>query len=62
MIAPIPGAISQGRTREQARDNALGALRLLLNPEHGSDGEEIELVELALVEAGAAVDQPASVA
>ena len=32
-VLEVPGAISQGRTREQARANALGALRLILTPD-----------------------------
>jgi predicted RNase H-like HicB family nuclease len=28
-----PGAMSQGRTREEARENAIDALRLLLTPD-----------------------------
>lgn len=29
----VPGAISQGRTREEARENAIDALRLMLAPD-----------------------------
>jgi predicted RNase H-like HicB family nuclease len=29
----VPGAISQGRTREEARKNVLDALRLMLSPD-----------------------------
>lgn len=30
-IPEVPGAISQGRTRAQARSNVIGALRLILS-------------------------------
>lgn len=55
-IPPIPGAISQGRTREEARENALAALRLLLSPEDAGEGDEVDWVELLIVEPDAAVD------
>jgi predicted RNase H-like HicB family nuclease len=29
----VPGALSQGRTREEARENVLDALRLMLAPD-----------------------------
>lgn len=29
----VPGAISQGRTREEARENVIDALRLMLAPD-----------------------------
>jgi hypothetical protein len=32
-VLEVPGALSQGRTREQARDNALDALRTVLTPD-----------------------------
>jgi predicted RNase H-like HicB family nuclease len=31
-VAEVPGAISQGRTREEARENVIDALRLMLAP------------------------------
>lgn len=40
-IAQVPGALSQGRTREEARANVLDALRLMLSPEPDEpDGSE----------------------
>jgi predicted RNase H-like HicB family nuclease len=37
----VPGAISQGRTREEARENVIDALRLMLTPEEtNADGSE----------------------
>jgi predicted RNase H-like HicB family nuclease len=32
-VVEVPGAMSQGRTREEAHANALDALRLMLSPE-----------------------------
>jgi predicted RNase H-like HicB family nuclease len=32
-IPAVPGVLSQGRTREQARENVLDALALILSPE-----------------------------
>lgn len=32
-VEEVPGAISQGRTREEARTNVTDALRLMLKPE-----------------------------
>jgi len=33
-VVEVPGAVSQGRTPEQARENVLDALRLMLAPDH----------------------------
>jgi predicted RNase H-like HicB family nuclease len=32
-VVEVPGALSQGRTREEARENVLDALRLMLAPD-----------------------------
>jgi predicted RNase H-like HicB family nuclease len=32
-VLEVPGALSQGRTREQARENVLDALRTVLTPD-----------------------------
>jgi predicted RNase H-like HicB family nuclease len=32
-VVEVPGALSQGRTREKARENVLDALRLMLAPD-----------------------------
>ena len=32
-VVEVPGALSQGRTREEARENVLDALRLILAPD-----------------------------
>jgi predicted RNase H-like HicB family nuclease len=39
-IAEIPGAISQGESREQAKANVLNALELLLTPDEQLAGEQ----------------------
>jgi predicted RNase H-like HicB family nuclease len=46
-IPQVPGALSQGRTRGEARANVLDALRLMLSPEPGEQGES-ESLELTL--------------
>ena len=48
-IPAVPGAMSQGRTREEARDNVLDAFQLLLSPEPASEAMEAESVELTVV-------------
>ncbi len=46
-VEEVPGAISQGRTREEARENVIDALRLMLKPEPGDladpDREPLDL-------------------
>jgi len=53
-VLEVPGAISQGRTREEARDNVLDALRTVLTPDEelagktsGSDREHMRFVPAA---------------
>jgi predicted RNase H-like HicB family nuclease len=48
-IPAVPGAMSQGRTREEARENVLDALQLLLSPEPTAESTEAESVELTVV-------------
>jgi predicted RNase H-like HicB family nuclease len=49
-IVEVPGAISQGRTREEARENVIDALRLMLSPDDGeatgapAGSEPLELI------------------
>jgi predicted RNase H-like HicB family nuclease len=38
-VLEVPGAISQGRTREEARDNVLDALQTVLTPDEDLAGE-----------------------
>ncbi len=38
-VLEVPGAISQGRTREDARENVLDALRTVLTPDEELAGE-----------------------
>ncbi len=51
-IPEVPGAISQGRTREQARENVIDALRIVLTPDEqlagGSLGPDVEPLELTI--------------
>ena len=39
-IPEVPGAISQGRTREEARENVIDALRTVLTPDDQLAGRE----------------------
>jgi predicted RNase H-like HicB family nuclease len=36
-IDQVPGAMSQGRTRDEARENVIDALRLMLSPDDELD-------------------------
>jgi predicted RNase H-like HicB family nuclease len=38
-VLEVPGALSQGRTREEARENALDALRTVLMPDEELAGQ-----------------------
>ena len=46
-VVEVPGAISQGRSRSEARANVIDALRLMLSPDEGETGathdESVEL-------------------
>ncbi len=51
-VVEVPGALSQGRTREEARENVIDALRLILKPDDGDPsvaGERTEPLDLTLV-------------
>jgi predicted RNase H-like HicB family nuclease len=41
-VLEVPGAMSQGRTREEARENALDALRTVLTPDEELKGQTPE--------------------
>lgn len=41
-VLEVPGAISQGRTREEARENVLDALQTVLTPDEELAGEAPE--------------------
>jgi len=49
-VIEVPGAISQGRTRAEARENVIDALRVVLSPDDddlaaaGTQSESLELV------------------
>jgi predicted RNase H-like HicB family nuclease len=38
-VPEVPGAISQGRTREEARENVIDALRTVLTPDEQLGGQ-----------------------
>ena len=48
-VTEVPGAMSQGRTRDEARENVIDALRLMLSPDDddpsvaGGRSEPLEL-------------------
>lgn len=53
-VLEVPGALSQGRTREEARENVLDALRTVLTPDDelrgrrsGEDLEHLRFVAAA---------------
>jgi len=41
-IPEVPGAISQGRTRAEARENVIDALRVVLTPDEQLAGERVD--------------------
>ena len=45
-VIQVPGAMSQGRTREEARENVIDALRLMLAPDDDADVDRSEPLEL----------------
>jgi predicted RNase H-like HicB family nuclease len=49
-IPEVPGVLTQGRTREEARTNVIDALRLMLSPVPGSadDRREREALHLTI--------------
>lgn len=49
-IPAVPGVLSQGRTRDEARENVLDALALMLSPEPvpADDERERELLRLTV--------------
>ncbi len=51
-VVEVPGALSQGRTREEARENVIDSLRLMLTPDDDDPsvaGERTEPLDLTLV-------------
>lgn len=50
-IPAIPGVLSQGRTRAEARDNVLDALALMLSPEPIEPGDDRQRELLHLITA-----------
>ena len=47
-IPEVPGALSQGRTREEARANVIDALRLMLTPEPDAPPSDSEPLQLTI--------------
>ena len=47
-IPEVPGVLSQGHTREEARENVIDALALMLSPEPSEAGDEREREALQL--------------
>ena len=47
-VKEVPGAVGQGRTREEARENVIDALRLMLSPEPDGTPVDSEPLELTL--------------
>jgi predicted RNase H-like HicB family nuclease len=51
-VVEVPGALSQGRTREEARENLIDALRLMLTSDDDDPsvaGERTEPLDLTMV-------------
>ncbi len=49
-VEQVPGAISQGRDRREARENVIDALRLMLKPEPGEHADpDREALALPLI-------------
>jgi predicted RNase H-like HicB family nuclease len=49
-VLQVPGAISQGRTRTDARENVIDALRVMLTPDEDIDVPNGEPLELTFAE------------
>jgi predicted RNase H-like HicB family nuclease len=47
-IPEVPGALSQSRTREEARANVIDALRLMLTPEPDAPPSDSEPLQLTI--------------
>ena len=47
-VPQVPGALSQGRTRDEARTNVIDALRLMLTPEPDADGVDSQPLDLII--------------
>jgi predicted RNase H-like HicB family nuclease len=49
-VEQVPGAISQGQTRAEAREHVIDALRLMLKPEPGETGDpDRESLDIPLI-------------
>ena len=47
-VKEVPGAVSQGRTRAEARENVIDALRLMLSLEPDQSTGDTEALQLTL--------------
>jgi len=47
-VVEVPGAVSQGRTQQEARENVIDALRLMLSPDEGDTADESVALHLLL--------------
>lgn len=47
-VAEVSGAVSQGRTRAEARENVIDTLRLMLSPDDGSATDATVALEVLL--------------
>jgi predicted RNase H-like HicB family nuclease len=51
-VVEVPGTLSHGRTREEARENVIDALRLMLTPDDDDPsvaGERTEPLDLTMI-------------
>jgi predicted RNase H-like HicB family nuclease len=52
-VVEVPGAMSQGRTRQEARENVIDALRLMLSPdEHDASAAPDPIDQLEVILSG----------
>lgn len=47
-VVEVPGAVSQGRTREEAHDNVIDALKLMLSPDDDESSDEAVELQVRL--------------
>jgi len=47
-VCEVPGALSQGKTRDEARQNVLDALRVVLSPDNGAADAETERLRVVV--------------
>ena len=47
-VVEVPGAVSQGRTQREARENVIDALRLMLSPDEDDTADESVALHLLI--------------